>query len=521
MNHKLLLVSFLVLFSNYTQAQQASTQALDATAENSQGQYAPMDMGYAGFTSLGMTQSAWLDPLQNLGEGQIKPAYSRYYWNKDLVLPIRLREAMVTMINFPEWEMIEDVKLGDGSMFNYEIIGPNNVLLFPAKGAAVGVDTNGVMFGRSGNRYVFYIKSESVDTERLTNSIIDIEVVGDEGSSSSSFSGGGKSNKTMKNSSKSGNFTKRFQKEDWLKEIPFDPAKLRFDVEVYIPNPDDVVIAPERVWRDDVFTYIDLGKKALNMNQRPIVTMVVERSETPVGFRTKGPDNRLIIVEGIGDLVMRNGKRMICLKLRRDDAKGIDDATYADDDTSLPSEWDVPSPLPDNKGKTSNIGGRTMMNMGNGFDNDSEFQAEVTEVNFRDSNNPKSVQGFNNQNANNFTSNRGGGNGGYNNNSSAIVKQYGYGSGFVDSDINSNISVQLGTDANVSNMENLWSSLSEQYPDVLKKYQPFFSVDAPADGQGKELFHLRVGPIQSLEEGDKVCGKLGRSGVFCSVVRTQ
>ena len=97
---------------------------------------------------------------------------------------------------------------------------------------------------------------------------------------------------------------------------------------------------------------------------------------------------------------------------------------------------------------------------------------------------------------------------------------YGFGSGFVDAD-SSNISIELGTDANVSNLENLWSELSKKYPDVLNRYEPFFSVDAPADGQGKELFHLRVGPVKSLESGDNVCSRLGRNGVFCSVVRTQ
>ena len=49
---------------------------------------------------------------------------------------------------------------------------------------------------------------------------------------------------------------------DWIKSIPLDPSKFRFDIEIYVPNPDDVVIAPERVWRDDIFTYIDLGEKA-------------------------------------------------------------------------------------------------------------------------------------------------------------------------------------------------------------------------------------------------------------------
>ena len=153
---------------------------MDASAEQAQGNYQPMNMGYAGFNSLGMTQAAWLDPLQNLGEGQSKPAYSRYYWSPDLVLPIRVREGMITLVNFPEWEMIEDIFIGDNATFDGQISSPNSLMLYPRKGANVGVDTNVIVFGRSGNRYVFYVKSEAVNTERLTNSIIDIDVIGGE-----------------------------------------------------------------------------------------------------------------------------------------------------------------------------------------------------------------------------------------------------------------------------------------------------------------------------------------------------
>ena len=139
----------------------------------------------------------------------------------------------------------------------------------------------------------------------------------------------------------------RFQKSDWLKSIPVDPTDFKFDLEVYVPNPDDVVIAPERVWRDNIFTYIDLGKKALNMVQRPVVSMIVERVEVPVGFRTKGQDNRLIIVEGIGDMVLRNGKRLICIKMRRSDAVGLEFAIDSSD--YLPPKWEVTPPLPNVK----------------------------------------------------------------------------------------------------------------------------------------------------------------------------
>ena len=138
---------------------QVDQQMMDASAEQAQGNYTPMNMGYAGFNSLGMTQAAWLDPMQNLGEGQTKPAYSRYYWSPDLVLPIRVREGMITLVNFPEWEMIEDIYIGDNATFDGQISGPNSLMLYPRKGANVGVDTNIIVFGRSGNRYVFYVKA--------------------------------------------------------------------------------------------------------------------------------------------------------------------------------------------------------------------------------------------------------------------------------------------------------------------------------------------------------------------------
>lgn len=518
-----------IIMSGYSSGvrAQATMGSLDQNADQSQGMYMPMNMGYAGFNALGMTQSAWLDPLQNLGEGQSKPAYSKYYWSPDLILPIRVREGMVTLLNFPSWELVEDIYLGDSSSFDGQISGPSTVLLYPKKGANVGVDTNIVIFGRSGNKYVFYLKSEGVNTERLTNSIIDIDVIdgpaGSRGAGVSAGSIGGQSGVNAStyrggpDKSIDSLFTKSFQRSDWIQSIPLDVSKFKFDVEVYIPNPDDVVIAPERVWRDDIFTYIDLGEKALTMTQRPIVTLIVERLEVPVGFRTKGPNNRLIIVEGIGDMVMRNGKRMICLKLRRSDEAGLEFTPTA---KGLEEhQWQVPSPIPDKNGSGLNGGGLNSGLNGNGdfvFSNYTQNPNGGVNITYR--------PGYNGL---------GGGQDGFdyasmqhisNDGQYAPEGSFGNMSGkgqrlmFAD---NSNISIELGTDGNVSNLENLWSSLSKKYSDVLKRYEPFFSVDAAADGQGKELFHLRVGPIETLEEGDDVCSRLGRNGVFCSVVRTQ
>lgn len=518
---------------------QATINSMDQNADQSQGQYQPMDMGYAGFNSLGMMQSAWLDPLQNLGEGQSKPAYSKYYWSPDLVLPLRLREGMITLLNFPEWEMIEDIYIGDNATFDGQISGPNTLLLYPRKGANVGVDTNIIVFGRSGNRYVFYVRSEGVNTERLTNAIVDIDVIDGAGGAGTLGSGGSSSgrvnaSKYYGNSGKSvdSTFTKRFQKNDWIKSIPLDPTQFRFDIEVYVPNPEDVVIAPERVWRDDIFTYIDLGEKALNMTQRPIVTLIVERVEVPVGFRTKGPNNRLIIVEAIGDMVLRNGKRIVCLKLRRSDEVGLDNISYADDITD--KEWDVPGALPEGKRGKADSASYPDGFGSNYVEGQVDVNAGSSEMIVPEYSGGNNGEGVTIRYKAGGAFGAGNGQGGdfdyskmrrikntqeFDAAASNLASQYRYGSGFADG--GSNISIELGTDANVDNLENLWDNLSSKYSKILKNYDPFFSVDAPADGQGKELFHLRIGPVKTLDEGDSVCSKLGRNGVFCSVVRTQ
>ena len=525
---------------------QVDQQMMDASADQAQGNYTPMNLGYAGFNSLGMTQAAWLDPLQNLGEGQSRPAYSRYYWTPDLVLPVRVREGMITMINFPEWELIEDIFIGDNATFDGQISGPSTLLLYPRKGSNIGVDTNIIVFGRSGNRYVFYVKSEAVNTERLTNAIIDIDVVDEyipadvkaAGMSGSPGGIGGGNAKAGKGNVST--YTRRFQKSDWLQSVPVDASEFKFDLEVYVPNPDDVVIAPERVWRDNIFTYIDLGKKALNMTQRPVVSMIVERVEVPVGFRSKGPDNRLIVVEGVGDMVLRNGKRIICIKMRRSDESGLEFAVDSRD--YLPPSWEVGPAIPN--AQTNGMGGQGINGGAAGYGNGTPVpmmygtqsspdtmnqvgqadiqigQSQIIVPEYAKGNMGGYQQGG--VAADNFdyskmrrisgSSTSSGGN--------EMMPQYAYGAGFGDTN-SSNISIELGADGDVSNLESLWGKLSSKYNKELGKFTPFFSVDAPADGQGKELFHLRVGPIKTLDAGDKICGELGRNGVFCSVVRTQ
>lgn len=598
---------------------QVTKDNLDQNADQAQGNYATTNLNYLGSGSLGMMQSAWKDPLQHMGEGQTKPGYTKYYWTPELVLPVRLREGMYTLINFPEWEVIENVYLGDAQSFNAEIQGPSSLMVYPEASQFVGVDTNMIVFGRSGNKYVFYVQSETVNTDRITNAIIDIEVVKKQGATwaTGGINNGSGSSGFLNNEGQGSNgtgvdstYTRNLQREDWIEKIPVDPTKFRFDIEVYVPNPDDIIIAPERVWRDNIFTYIDLGEKALTAIQRPIVTMIVERSETPVGFRAAGPNNRLIVVEGMGDMVLRSGKRIVCLKLRRADSDGLENTVYA-----KTNEWDLQNSYasqpqnsaavsdsvfpyedvyndnlkPQNENKDSSFfnnlfssGGTATLEERNNNQNTHQINTTNSALSNIDAlpkvepimieNSAKSaptvtgqvdvktglaevaVPEYNNQpiavkatqgipESQKVETKTGRENvGKSNNNSNPVVitpkEDLSKNNSLISSEteallqefrrnkspsnsIDTNITIELGEDENVNNLEKLWQGISKQYSATLGKYQPFYSVDAPADGRGKDIFHLRIGPVKSLSEGDKVCTQLTLNGIICRVIRTE
>ncbi len=563
-------ISLMVLMAVGAQAQQMlptdteAAQLEDAIAQTT-GEFDQVNLGY--IHSLGMQQKAWNDPLSHMGEGQLKPGYSRYNWSPDVILPIRLREGMMTLINLPSWELIEKVHIGSPESFGGEIAAPNSLLLY-ADPSYIGVDCNMIVFGRSGNRYVFYLRSETYNTDKITQSVVDVLVgprytpvsaggtlgnfngatatassTAASGFAAPGWSGRGNLTPGGGQSPQIGLNTASTGPKDWLKSIPVDPESFRFDIDMYLPNPDDVDIAPDNVWRDNIFTYIDLGPKALTMTQRPVVNLIVQDSEVPVGFRTRGPNSRLIVVEAVGDLVLRNGKKIICLKLRRDPASGLEWVDYSGSE-SKPEAWNAPA-LPDNGvpsggnagGLTTDImlarkqtaltmdgqpipmGGQTVSGeecevdcsddaynvlMGSQKQDMAPIQTIPSSVLYSPSAN-SGIVGVINQIS--TSTNR-----------QEIVKAQ---NKRVSANVEEVISVELGTNANIADLESMWEQIYAKNEDILKGYEPYYSVDATADGDVRELFRLRVGPMKNVKAGDTLCRKLGRRGFSCSVIRVQ
>ena len=464
---------------------------MDAAIEQSNGQYSEIDMPY--LWSLGMQQKAWNKPLEHLGEGQSKPGYSRYFWSPDLVLPLRIREGMHTLINFPSWEYIDNVFLGNASAFGSQKVAANALMVFANNPELVGMDTNMIVFGRSGNRYVFYLRSETFNADRITNAVVDIIVndskfvpAGETGVGATPAGAASVGGTAGKAKSKKLKFFDPMN--DWLEDLDVDPEKLKFDIDVFVPNPEDMEIAPERVWRDEIFTYIDLGPKALSMTQRPIVNLLVQGSEVPVGFRTRGPNGRLIVVEGIGDLVLRNGKRLLCLKIRKDPSFGTDWVEY---DQSVqpaysPAGMRTPGVSPRGANEIANEQASSQM----------ARQTIIQRAQQQQMSDNLSLTGRNAQI------------------SASFANRYRRAA-------TETIAIELGADAEISALERKWDNIYRKNKDLLANYEPYYSVDAVAEGETKDLFRLRIGPVGSIKDGDKLCNQLGRRGVTCIVVRTQ
>lgn len=550
-------MAFALLFSGAVQAQvqtPADTESallMDAVNQNA-GAFDQVDLSY--IHSMGMQQKAWNNPMEHLGEGQTKPGYSKYNWTPDTVLPVRLREGMMTLINLPAWELIEKVHIGSPESFNGEIVAPNSLLIY-ADPSYIGVDSNMIIFGRSGNRYVFYLRSETFNTDKITQSVVDVlvgprwtpaadggQMVDANGASSMAaapgvVAGTGKVGGTGTGAQTS-LATASSGPKDWLKTIPMDPESVKFDLDMFLPNPDDVDIAPDNIWRDNIFTYIDLGPKALTMTQRPIVNLLVQGTEVPVGYRTRGPNSRLIVVEAVGDLVLRNGKKLICIKLRRDPAAGLE---YTDYSGSVANTVAVGG-MPTNPGSA------------NPYNNSNALLAGGGAVLY-DSVEPSAGLGAMNPYGTSLRMDA------VHNSYATMATPYCYdemGTGRCKSTVgwqdlpalpqvvrqapemqqaiaqaaktkgtvvatvaDESIALEFGTGSQIAELESLWNKIYTKNKDILAGYEPYYSVDATADGDVMEVFRLRAGMVKDVSTADALCRKIGRRGFSCSVVRIQ
>ena len=119
-------------------------------------------------------QEAWENPNANMTAGSLKPGYAQLNWSAGSVLPIKLRNGMVTMINLPNGEKIADAIVGDPDRFQIDATQGDRTMFLAPEGSNQGSDTNMIVTGESGNKYIFYLQAQPSNASEITYSQVDI-----------------------------------------------------------------------------------------------------------------------------------------------------------------------------------------------------------------------------------------------------------------------------------------------------------------------------------------------------------
>ena len=477
-------------------------------------------------------QAAWDNPTANMAAGSTKPGYAQLGWNAGSVLPIKLRNGMVTMVNLPNGEQIADAVIGNTGIFDVDATQGERTMFISPKVTNQGSDTNMIVTGKSGNRYIFYLRSEPANSSEITYSQVDILLDNNatlpNAGVAATTSGGAKSifNKAAPQTSVVGVDGEDF---GWIKSMKIDPSEFRFDLDIFVPNPDDYVIAPERVWRDRIFTYIDFGDKVISMTQRPVVALLVEGGESPVGFRTDGEDGRLLIVEAVGDMILRSGQRIVCIKKREKPFLIADTASVMALAEANVAQSMLSGQSLNNIAYTDSM---AAMSMGTNYTGTPMFVGNNQTVNQTTGAGYYMPAGYGTPQApqssgsvvNMLPQQR--------NTAGAYLPQTNI--PLISSNQNG-VAVELMADTSVKALEDYWTKLlakfsGEDGAGLLTPYKDkvFFAVDEQgvgdlgAESTSARMYRLRIGPMADIDTAQTLCDKLLRvSGTSCSVVRMQ
>lgn len=479
-------------------------------------------------------QAAWDNPTANMASGSLKPGYAQLSWSKGSVLPVKLRNGMTTLITLPNGEKIADAVIGNDGLFSIDATQGGNTMFITPVSSNQGSDTNLIVMGESGNQYVFYLRSEPSNSSEITYSQVDITLDGNAAlpnATGATNAVGGSSSIFKKVSNASSTVGVDGEDYGWIKSMKIDPSEFRFDLDIFVPNPDDYVIAPERVWRDQIFTYIDFGDKVISMTQRPVVSLLIEGGESPVGFRTDGEDGRLLIVEAVGDMVLRSGQRLVCIKKREKPFLIADTASVM-----ALAEANVAQSIMSGQ-SLNNIAYSADMNAINASVNGyTTTPMMIGNMPMGTTSGTYAPAGYALPTATYGTS-TGGGSGV----TMIPTERLTAGSYLPQSNIplitsnQTGVAVELKSDTSVKALDDYWANLlakfsGEDGQGILTPYKDmvFFAVDEQgvgdlgSDSSAARLYRLRIGPLSDVSTAQSLCNKLLEfSGTSCSVVRVQ
>ena len=435
-------------------------------------------------------QSAWDNPTANMADGSLKPGYAQLTWSKGSVLPVKLRNGMTTLITLPNGEKISDAVVGNSGLFSIDATQGGSTMFITPASSNQGSDTNLIVTGESGNVYTFYLRSEPSNSSEITYSQVDVTLDG---------------NSLLPNATGATNATAGAS--SIFKKVSNASSTVGVDGE-------------------------DYGDKVISMTQRPVVSLLIEGGESPVGFRTDGEDGRLLIVEAVGDMVLRSGQRIVCIKKREKPFLIADTASVM-----ALAEANVAQSI---------MSGQSLNNIA--------YTADVNAINASANGYTTTPMMVGNMQMGTtagyyapagvampttmYGTTTGGGTSGLN---MIPTERLTAGSFLPQTNIplitsnQSGVAVELKSDTSVKALDDYWANLLAKFSGddgqgILTPYKDmvFFAVDEQgvgdlgSDSSAARLYRLRIGPLADVITAQELCNKLLEfSGTSCSVVRIQ
>ena len=308
---------------------------------------------------LGLRQRAWQEPESKKGDGQDTPGHKRVVYDPRRTVKVGVRTGMLTQVVLEPSEVIREVRIGDPNILDVAVPTSNQVLIKPL---AAGVDTNLFVRTESGRAYMLYVFSENHRADKITDMRVDIVATGMRGPGGAVVQGQGRSGVVAPQGvagqsslggpgigpdryngatpaerggagqvqgQNDGRTMLEGRMEHTLHSLPrdtfgnlrtqaFDPGEIVSDLEAWAVDQESIdAIGPVRLYRTRHWTYVDFGEKAATLERWPSAWRVTDGTESPVNTRKAGRHGQIMIVEAVGDLALKSGKMLICIKQRK------------------------------------------------------------------------------------------------------------------------------------------------------------------------------------------------------------
>ncbi|MBP8231116.1 MAG: TrbG/VirB9 family P-type conjugative transfer protein [Rhizorhabdus sp.] len=271
---------------------QAAPIALPGGADPRAGATQPAQLRDDPTASLDMIQRAWATPVA--APGQVGPGVKRVGYERDAPIKIRARRYMTTTVMLPGCERIDDVVVGDSNAFRVAQPWSNRVTVAPEY---VGVDSNMTIVTASGTVYDFYLLSVDFQDAQLPDLRVEVEAPG--------VCRGGAGGSRRSGAEAAADFARR---------VPTDPSRYRWDgFSIWVRDDASREIAPDRVFSDGVWTMLDFGERGDRISI-PAAFLVVDDVDMPVNTRTTGDRGQVLVVEAVGDITLKSGAKVVCIR---------------------------------------------------------------------------------------------------------------------------------------------------------------------------------------------------------------